>query len=242
MRDYQYTGAKKLFERIMLGGIMLAMMAGAARAEDFSALAGAQIGEIVTFGACEQDNDPSNGAEPIEWRVLENTGDTILLNAVYALECKAYHSNSDATTWETCDLRAWLNGEFYEQNFSEVEKAIMALSRLENPSSERYDVSGGNPTEDYVYILSTQEQKLYYASEEAMTAPPTPYALSKGAATSPGNEDQAFYWLRNPGMTDMSAALFYGNFLNYAGIAYANVKEYEIAIRPVIRLNLGALN
>ena len=28
-------------------------------------------GDIVTFGAYEQDNDASNGKEPIEWIVLE---------------------------------------------------------------------------------------------------------------------------------------------------------------------------
>ena len=28
-------------------------------------------GDIITFGSYEQDNDTSNGAEPIEWRVLD---------------------------------------------------------------------------------------------------------------------------------------------------------------------------
>ena len=32
------------------------------------------VGDIVTFGSYAQDNDRSNGTEPIEWIVLETAG------------------------------------------------------------------------------------------------------------------------------------------------------------------------
>ena len=30
-----------------------------------------QVGDVITFGTYEQDNNLENGAEPIEWQVLE---------------------------------------------------------------------------------------------------------------------------------------------------------------------------
>lgn len=217
--------------------LALIMVSGIAGAEqNMASLANAQVGEIVVLGAYEQDNDESNGSEPVEWLVLENTGDTLLLNSVYALDCKKYHNGSEATTWEKCDLRAWLNGEFYEACFSSEEKELILLNHIENPDSERYDISGGNPTDDYVYILSTQEQSTFFPDEADMAVYATPYAIAHGALPRSSDEPYVRYWLRNPGMTGESAAFLQYDFMNYSGTAYAKVKEY--AVRPVIRLEL----
>ena len=69
-------------------------------------------GTFVTYGVYEQDNVKKNGMEPIEWRVLENTGDSLLLMSRYVLDSVPY-SNAlgiDGITalpvnWETCSLR-----------------------------------------------------------------------------------------------------------------------------------------
>lgn len=37
-------------------------------------------------------------AEPVEGLVLENTGDTLMLNSVYTLDCMRYHSGAEAVT------------------------------------------------------------------------------------------------------------------------------------------------
>ena len=42
----------------------------------------------ITVGHYEQDADPSNGAEPIEWIVLENSGKTAMLISKYGLDAK----------------------------------------------------------------------------------------------------------------------------------------------------------
>lgn len=218
---------------------LILISAAAAAEQNTESLASAQSGETVVWGAYEQDNDESNGPEPVEWLVLENTGDTLLLNSVCALDCRKYHDGTEAVTWETCDLRAWLNGEFYETCFSSGEKERILLNHLENPASERYDIAGGNPTDDYVYILSTQEQSAFFADEADMAAFATPYAIARGVQPRSTDEPYARYWLRNPGMTGESAAFLQYDFLNYSGTAYAKVKEY--AVRPVIRLDLSGL-
>lgn len=45
----------------------------------------ANVGEYVTFGHYEQDNDESNGKEDIEWLVLEKEDDKVLVISKYVL-------------------------------------------------------------------------------------------------------------------------------------------------------------
>ena len=80
------------------------------------------VGENVTFGRYEQDNNSSNGTEGIEWTVLDVQGEKALLLSKYGLNCKTYYKSQSPVTWETSDLRAWLNGEFYNKAFTAAEK------------------------------------------------------------------------------------------------------------------------
>ena len=50
-----------------------------------------QVGSMITLGHYEQDNDLTNGQEPIEWRVLNIEGDTVLLVSRYALDAQPYN-------------------------------------------------------------------------------------------------------------------------------------------------------
>lgn len=59
-----------------------------------------KVGNIVTYGHYEQDNDTSNGKEVIEWIVLEYdeaSGKSLLLSR-YGLDAHAYQSGDIETT------------------------------------------------------------------------------------------------------------------------------------------------
>ena len=47
------------------------------------------VGDIVTYGADEQDGDTANGEEPIEWRILAIEDDRVLLLSEYGLDTGA---------------------------------------------------------------------------------------------------------------------------------------------------------
>ena len=47
---------------------------------------GIKQGDIVTFGACDQDGKAQNGKEPIDWIVLSNKNGKLFLTSVYVLE------------------------------------------------------------------------------------------------------------------------------------------------------------
>lgn len=62
------------------------------------------VGNIVTFGCYEQDNNLSNDAEAIEWIVLDVQDKKCLLLSKYGLDAKPYNAEYTATTWEKCTI------------------------------------------------------------------------------------------------------------------------------------------
>ena len=60
-------------------------------------------GTYVLFGHYEQDGDTSNGPEPIEWIVLDESDGKMLLLSRFILDHKRYNEEpADELTWETC--------------------------------------------------------------------------------------------------------------------------------------------
>ena len=92
-------------------------------------------GDIITFGRYEQDGNTVNDPEAIEWQVLEVEDGHALLISKYALDEKKYNEKYENVTWETCTLRAWLNGEFYNSAFSSEEKGQIRQVTLKNPNN-----------------------------------------------------------------------------------------------------------
>lgn len=103
----------------------------ATQAKDATAQARAQIfgdvnkGDIVKLGSYEQDNDTSNGPEPIEWIVLNVVGDKALLLSQYGLDVQPYNKEKKAdNSWGHSDLKSWMSSTFYPTAFSETERLV----------------------------------------------------------------------------------------------------------------------
>jgi len=121
-----------------------------------------KVGDIIKLGKYEQDGNLSNGKEDIEWQVLKVEKGKVYVVSKYILEQKKYHSNSDKVTWETCDLRKWLNNDFYNAAFSESEKNMIPSVTVENKDNPYYGQDGGNDTEDKVFLLSLEDIETYF--------------------------------------------------------------------------------
>jgi hypothetical protein len=98
------------------------------------------VGDIMEFGS-------------YGWRVLDVSEGKALLLSEYILEFMAYNEEVAETTWETCTLRAYLNGEFLN-NFGTDDRARIAPMRNSNKDNQWYGTSGGNDTDDYIFLLS----------------------------------------------------------------------------------------
>lgn len=130
--------------------------------EEKSPFSNLRAGDHVSFGNYEQDGDTQNGKEPVEWIVLDANEDGALLISKYVLACRPYNNDYKNVTWETCSLRKWLNGDFYDSAFSETEKNFIKPSALLNDNNQLWQTKGGNNTDDNVFCLSVSEIQKYY--------------------------------------------------------------------------------
>lgn len=129
-----------------------------------------RIGESVFLGTYEQDNDLENGPEPIEWIIINEDETSYQLISKYVLDFKNFHNREEDVCWETSDIRAWLNGDFYNGSFTDSDKSQILLTKVDNSEElivtqeekvffnpSMYGYHQGNDTEDYIYLLSDAE-------------------------------------------------------------------------------------
>lgn len=197
----------------------------------------AQPGDIVYWGTYEQDNVPDSSKEDIAWIVLERTNDQLLLISKYALDCKQYNYKRDNVVWETCSLREWLNGEFFNEAFSpEQQERISTVSVTTAPNPVYDNSSPGNPTDDKVFCLDIWQVVEYFPTDEARCCTPTSYAISQGSSIDE-NTGFCWWWTRTPGAYQHQAAIIN---LDGADNSHGPCVEVEfISVRPAIWVDLS---
>lgn len=179
-----------------------------------SIYASAKPGNLLQFGAYEQDNNLSNGVEPIEWVVLANEGDKILVLSKYVLAGKieGYEDDRiedaprrDSVTWAVSRERKGLNDSFYEEAFSEEERNCILESKITTPdtegtwsgrSNQPFHTYGGSDTRDHLFLLSYEEFKKYVKPLRIEMAEPT---AASGVRTIKDDSEFAGWLLRSPG-------------------------------------------
>ena len=155
-------------------------------------LAAALCLALCVFGAgCVDNDEPSGGGgassgeeldvnvgdsftigtykdKPLSWKViaLDAKNERVLLLADTVLDAMYMYQGSSGSTWKDSSIRAYLNGEFYNDAFSDAEKEDIAAVSISNKAAERSDRSGDAATVDSVFILSEEEVLLYLPNEE----------------------------------------------------------------------------
>jgi len=199
------------------------------------ALKNIKIGDTIKFGSYEQDNDLSNGAEEIEWIVLDIVNGKALVTSKYALDCQKFNEDYESSTWETCTIRRWLNSKFISTAFSEVEKGFISEEAVPADPNPEYNTHPGNDTIDKVFLLSAKEATKYFPTDADRNCIATEYANAQGAFLSENNVN-CVWWLRTPGKSPNRAA----GVFNY-GIIYSiglEVNDYDNAVRPAMWIDI----
>lgn len=145
-------------------------------------LAEYEIGKTVTMGSYQ--------GRVLRWRVLEANGKMRLLVAEDVVAERPYNELYVDTSWRTCSLRRWLNGEFLREAFTLEERTKILNTRVSNPPNPKYYTNGGLDSVDKLFALSIGEAEEYLPSNEAR-------ALGK------------WWWLRSPGNNLLSAVSVY---------------------------------
>ena len=186
-----------------------------------------ETGSIITFG----DH---------EWRVLDVQEGKALIISDNLLEKIAYNNKNTSATWETCDLRSYLNGEFYNQ-FSAKDKARIAETRIQNNPNPWFDIKGGKETSDRIFLLSTEEVVKYFGdsgqlgnNQENKYWIDDQYNSSRIAKYTDG--EASWWWLRSPGRNNNRAVyiLDFG-FIDLSGGFF---NRDDGGVRPALWLKL----
>ena len=159
------------------------------------------------------------------WIILRRTKGIVTLIATGLgnddpLKDMPFSDTPGETTWAESSLRAWLNGEFLDEVFSEKERALLVKTESVPSVNIRYGSEYTDRTEDYVTILGGRE------------------ALKSRYMNILKNINYSF-WLRTPGSTmDAVAYMDAGGSVRWYGNP---AHEDGLSVLPVVRIDSSLL-
>lgn len=199
------------------------------------------VGHVITLGKFEQDNNEEDGAEEIEWMILDQDGDKRLVLSVYDLAVMQY-SESDpgffGITWKDSSVRSWLNQTFYAQAFDKEEKAAILDTEVVPDKFENSNAVSGSSTTDKVFCLNIGQVQKYFPDLQLALAVPTEYAIANGAYRNGDYNNTCEWWLCAPGNDVSNAACM----MSRPEISEESVQEYDNCVRPAMWIDLSVLN
>lgn len=189
------------------------------------------IGSTLLFGRYPQTE--SGDKKPIEWIVVKREGNKALLLSKYVLDAKPYNKKDKAVTWETSDLRRWLNNDFYVVAFNLLQRKKISNILLKTEDNYIDGTNGGKDTTDKVFLLSRDEvEKLL--NNENRVAKATQYAEKAGYSYDYEYKFPSVWWLRSPGMLQNSS-----DGVSKSGyIEDATVATKHNGVRPAIWIDI----
>ena len=181
--------------------------------------------EEAPFGTSEADEDeeraplfvgswPQGSGEPIVWDVLAEEGNRKLLLSRKAVAKRPSHDADEPVSWETCSLRAWLNGDFYRAAFNDYEKQHILKIPVTADRNTYCNTDAGNSTDDHVFLLSLPEvnallrRKLSAKRKCEADPADAPDADNDNKAA---DDTGCVWWLRSPGSEKNEAACVNGD-------------------------------
>ena len=178
------------------------------------------IEDIIKVKTKTQIKDATIEFAGNDWSILTIEGDKALLLSNEMVTYMPYNEQNTEVTWENCDLRKYLNEDYYK-TISTEERAMIVPVENKNSDNADYNSKGGSTTTDKVFLLSLQEANTYSES------------LNSYASVS------SSWWLRSPGKTNGYAACVteYYDILN---------KGFEVTrsgngVRPALWIRISSI-
>ena len=140
--------------------------------------------------------------EPISWTILEEKDGKAFLLCDMIIDAKAY--DNDSNNYEKSDIRAWLNAEFINTAFNELQREVIATTLVDNNDNVINDYSNGNKffcedTEDKIFLIAKGEVKnsaYGFSSNTDRKMTVTEYAKANGVYADASNG--GWWWMRTP--------------------------------------------
>ena len=197
--------------------------------------------------------------EPIRWRILSESDGNAFILCDSIIANHYYHHTRSATTidgqtvyannYKYSDIRAWLNDEFYNTAFGDLQQALIQTTEVDN-SAQSTD-SSSNPyacenTFDKVFLPSSREViTIEYGFESSPTFDTarqmitSDFSRATGAymSTNSSYYGNGWWWLRSPYYDHSN----YARSVNYNGGAdyRGDVGSANHGVVPALNLTLS---
>ena len=184
--------------------------------------------------------------EPIEWKILSQSGDEALVVSNVLLDVRRYseedYSMHLPNNYKESEIRQWLNDDFYGSAFS-LDSSSVLMTEVDNSASttdSNSNLYACENTQDKVFLLNYQdylnESYGFYSdksSSDTRKCGVTDWALANGAYQ---NNGYGQYFTRSP-----HSGFDYGAwFVNTAGsLIPEGVDISNSAVRPALRLKIA---
>lgn len=154
-----------------------------------------------------------------EWLILEVKEDKALLLTKDIIELRDYHNKAIDITWKDCELRRYLNDEFYNK-FSDKDRARIIETPNINPDNFWYKADGGDNTMDHIFILSIDDVvRTYFGDSSRLLDYPGKNQRYWFQRKDENNikrraefmNSSWWWWIRTPGKNNRVAVYIHGD-------------------------------
>lgn len=177
-----------------------------------------------------------------KWHILDIQNDRALIITEDVIELRPYHNKYKETTWHDCEMRNYLNGEFYDR-FDENSKSRILHVTNKNMDNPWYGTIAGNETIDKIFLLSLDEVCKYFgdSTDKLYNRGNNRYWKKNDENNSKRrarfNDTYWWWWLRSPGRHNRVTAYVHGTD-GCVGVNGNNITNGNGGIRPALWLKM----
>ena len=188
--------------------------------------------------------------EPIRWRILSESNGKAFILCDSIIANKAYDAGNN-NNYANSDIRAWLNDEFYNSAFGELQQALIQTTEVDNS----FYSTGYSPnpyacenTSDKVFLLSYREvtNSAYGFASSSSTFDTARRMLTSDFSRATGaymNTESSYYgngewWLRSPDF-DYSYSVRFVHYYGYSLGNYTGAHYDTYGVVPALNLTLS---
>ncbi len=150
-----------------------------------------RVGDIITFGKFEQDNNEENGPEPITWRVLDKKDGKALIITEKVLEMMPFF----AIYWKHSSIGGYLNSSFLYDFTAEEKNMLVKTLITSDKHPDKPDTDQGSETENKLFLLSVVEADKYFADNNDRIGYATKFAIEYEGLKAE-EDGRCDWWLR----------------------------------------------
>lgn len=188
---------------------------------------------------------------PIEWRILDDMDGQYLLLSEYVLDAHNWDStlSEGGPTWESSDIRKWLNEDFINQIFTVDEQDAIPVTLVDNSRTSGSLLDGDITTADQIFLPSYADllnREYGFPGKGDTPSRQTDYikgvrpkiTTHSESSIPDSNHKNSYYWTRTRGIYDFVGVKPF--YVSNSGLIKAGGTVYHtwvLGVRPELTLD-----